>query len=129
MATLASATAIAILRNRAVFTADVLVLAPEIACVAARAIRHEGGRGPVDSLGVALVALGAQEVATVIERFVRQAEVLIDIRRPPGRRMAEVAFTGRDEVVGILSGSYGPVVARRAGTDDLGMVHHRYRGK
>ena len=110
MATLTTAAAVPILRDRAILTTDVLVLAFKVIRMTSRTIRPERRRAVVHRFGIALVTFGARQVAAMIKRLIRQADVTINVRCPLIGCMAKVAFLSRNEVVGILAGCDGAVV-------------------
>lgn len=69
------------------------------------------------------MALGAIEVAAVIERLVSQPGVTEIRGSPPIRRMTLTTIHGGIEVPRVLAGGIGAVVARRAGPKHLVVVH------
>ena len=114
MATLTTAAAVPILRDRAILATDVLILAFKVIRMTCSTIRLERGRAVIHRLGIALVALGAPEIAAMIEWLIRQACVTVDVRYPPVSCMAKVTFLRRHKVVGILARCDGAVVTGRA---------------
>ena len=80
--------------------------------MAAGAIRLVCGGRPLHNLGVVLVTFGARKVAAMIQRFVGQADVHVDVRNPGVCRVARIAFLLRDEMPEVLAGSDRAVVAR-----------------
>ncbi len=127
MATPTTAAAVPILRDRAVLATDVPALAFKVIRMASSTIRLERRRAVVDCLGIALVALGALEVAAMIKWLIRQACVTVVVRCPPVGCMTKVTFLRRHKVISVLASRNRTVVARRARTQDLVMVHHGYR--
>jgi len=61
----------------------------------------------------------ARQVAAVIQRFKRQAHVLVDVWNPGAGIVAYATVLGRDEVPLILARRLHAIVARRTGPDDL----------
>jgi len=80
------------------------------------------GRRPIHRICVGIVALGAGEVAPVIERLIRQAAVTETGRDPAVRRVTLATIDGRGEVSRIHPGSISAVMAGRAGPKDLVVV-------
>ena len=95
--------------------------------MATGAIRLVDGCRPDHLFRIIRVAFGAGEVARMIQRFIAQADVLVDIRDPHIGRMAFVALTTRDEVTRILAGRGVAVMAGRARTQDMHVIHGRDR--
>lgn len=70
------------------------------------------GGGPVNELGVRQMALGTQEVAKVIQRFVRQSSMVVVGRDPCDRVVADATVHTCVEVVRVLTGCEHTVVTR-----------------
>ena len=73
------------------------------------------------------MASGAQEIAAVIKRFVRQSRVAEIGWRPSDRAMTQTAVLCSIEVTRVLAGCCRTVVAGRTGAKDLVMVHRGCR--
>jgi len=80
------------------------------------------GRRPIHRIRVGIVAVGAVEVAAVIERFIRKAAVTETRRGPAVRRVTLTTIDGRGEVSRIHSASVSAVMAGRTGPQDLVVV-------
>ena len=86
----------------------------EVTGVASGAVRLECRRWPYDRVCIVLVALRAQQVATVIKWFVSKSGVLVDMRYPGPGVMADGAVLSRDEVPLVLAGCSDAVMTGRA---------------
>ena len=69
------------------------------------------------------MTLGAIEVASMVERLVGQAQMLVDMWQPDIGHVADIALLVRNEVSVILAGGYVAVMAGRARTQDLCVVY------
>ena len=69
------------------------------------------GRRPIHRIRVGVVAVGAGEVAAVIERLIGQAAVTETRRDPAVRRVTLATIDGCGEVSRNHAGGIGPVVA------------------
>jgi len=120
-------TAVAVLRDSAVLAADVIALAVEIVRVATGAVGLEHWARPIHHLRVVLVAFRAGEVAVVIQRFVGQRGVHVDVRNPHHCVVAFIALPWGNEMAGIPSGRDHAIVAGRARPDYLRMIDRNDR--
>lgn len=68
------------------------------------AIRLIDWRRPVHRLGVRLVATGAGQVAAMVKGFIGQTEMLVSVRQPGVRHVADVALLVRNEVSVVFAG-------------------------
>ena len=93
----------------------------------ARAIGLVARRRPVDRFRIVLMALGAEEVAAMILRLIRESGVSVVGRYPRTRAVAQTAVLHGVEVARILAGGVRAIVARRTGTEHLVVIHRRYR--
>jgi len=114
----------------AVGTVAVVIDAPVLVLVwlvvsemAPGTIRQILGCLPVHCLRISLMALGAIEVASMVKRLVDQTEMQIGMRKPRIGHVADIAFLIRNEVPVVLAGCCIAVMAGRARTQDLCMVH------
>ena len=76
----ATVTAVLILRYRAILATVVVSLAYEIIFVTTGAIRLILRRRPINDLRVTLVTRGTSEISTMVEGFIGQADVPVDMR-------------------------------------------------
>lgn len=96
-----------------VVDAVVFVYAGAVVCkMATRTIRLVGRCRPDDDFRIIGMAFRAVEVARVIQRFVPQADMLVNIGKPRVRRVALVALAACDEVTRVLARRRIAVVAR-----------------
>lgn len=100
-----------------------------VVCVTARTFRLVSRRLPVDYFRIRLVAPGAVEISTMIQRLVRQCRMCKVVRQPRRRVMAFVTFFWRNEMTIVDAGCYRAVVTGRAGTKYLGVFHYCCRHK
>lgn len=84
---------------------------------------------PGNDFRVALVAIRAQEVATMILWLVRQRRMSVIRRCPRIGAMTHVALLCGAEVVLILAGRLDAIVAGGARPEDLGMIYRQDRRK
>ena len=97
-----------------------------IAGMATGAVRLKGCELPYDKFRVGLVTFGAGQVPAVVLWLIRQRGVP-KVRRCPGIRVvANIAFLVRQEMSCVLSDGGYAVVAGRAGTENLRMIHCYY---
>ena len=68
------------------------------------AIRLIDWRRPVHRLGVRLVAPGAGQVAAMVKGFIGQTEMLVSVRQPGVRHVADIAILVRNKVSVVLAG-------------------------
>lgn len=122
MAALTTAATVPILRDRAIFSTDVVALALKVIRMTAGTVRLVGSRRPVHHLRIVLVALRACQVATMVQRLVGQASVHVDVRNPGIRRVAGITFLLRDEMPEVLAGGNVAVVTGRTRAENLSMV-------
>lgn len=97
--------------------------------VTARAFRLVSRRLPVNYLRIALVTPGAVEIATMVQRLVRQRRVREVVGQPGRRVVTIVAFPGGNEVAWIYAGRYRAIVTGRTRSEHLRVIHHRRRCK
>ena len=95
--------------------------------MATSTVRLESGKLPIHDVGVAAMAVRAGQVVAVILRFVRQAGVAIVCRRPCVRVVAQAAVLRGIEVSGVWTCRGGAVVAGRARSKDLIVIHRGHR--
>ena len=81
---------------------------------------------PDDDLGVGLMALGARQIATMVERLERCGRVPEVVGRPGICIVATVAFLRSAKVAGVLAGRDDAVVAGRAGAQHLRVINREY---
>ena len=91
--------------------------------MAASTVRLKGWKLPVHDLGVAAMAVRAGQVAEVILRFVGQAGVAVVGRRPCIRVVAQTTVLGCIEVAGVCTSCGRTVVAGRARSKHLIVIH------
>lgn len=83
---------------------------------------------PENDVGIVPVAVSALGIAAVIQRFVSQARVHVDVRNPRNRRVAVIAFMTGGEVPEIRAGCRGAIVAGRTYADYLVVIDSGRRG-
>ena len=118
----ATVTAVPILRYRAILAAVVVTLTFEIIGVASGTIRLIHRERPINDLLVNLVTLGTSEIATMVEGFIDQADVPVDMRQPGICRVADIALLVRHEMAVVLARCRIAVMAGRAGTQHLRVI-------
>lgn len=74
------------------------------------------------------MAVSALEIDAVIQWFVKQARVHIDVRNPRGRRVAFIAFMNGIEVLGIHARCRVAVMAGRTGAEHFAVIDSGRRG-
>lgn len=84
------------------------------------------GRRPIHCIRVGIVAVGAVEVTSMIEWFVRQTGVTETRRDPAVRRVTLATIDGRGEVSGVHPGSIDAIVAGRTGAQYLVVIDVSY---
>ena len=72
--------------------------------VTSGAIRLIDWRRPVHRLGICLVTSGAGEVAAMVKGFKGQPEMLVSVRQPGIRHVADVALLVRNKVYVVFAG-------------------------
>jgi len=98
-----------------------------VTCMTAGTIGLERRELPLYDLGVALMALSALQVVAVVLRLIRQTGVAVICWCPRVRAVAQTAVLGGIEVSRILTGCLCAVVAGRAGSENLVVVHRGHR--
>lgn len=112
--------------TRCIFRVRVLVLLvwPRLVIirVTSGTVRLEGRGLPDDGVRVVLVTFRALQITTMVQRLECQADMLVDVRNPCVRIVADVAVLGCDEVALVLTGRGNAVMAGGAGADYLSMI-------
>lgn len=98
-----------------------------IAGMATSTVRLQGGRLPGHDVGVAAMAFRAGQVVAMILRFVGQTGVAIVCRRPCIRVVTYAAVLRGVEVPGVWTCCCRAVVAGRARSEDLVVIHGGHR--
>ena len=80
------------------------------------AIRLIDWRRPVHRLGVRLVAPGAGQVAAMVKGFIGQTEMLVSVRQPGVRHVADIALLVRAEVRDVFACRRIAIMAGGTGT-------------
>lgn len=95
---------------------------PIVACMAACAVRLEGGVLPGNQVRILRMTLGTLQVAAMVLRLVCQRRMSIVGWRPCIRGMTDITLNVGVEVTGVLSCRGHAVVTGRTGTQHLGVI-------
>ena len=72
------------------------------------------------------MARRARKVSAMIQRFVWQTGMHVDVRNPGDRFVTIIAFAVRNKVALVPTGRDDAVVARGTGAKDLRMIHRHH---
>jgi len=86
------------------------------------AIRLIDWCGPVHGLRISLMTLSAGEVAAMVKGFISQTEMLVDMRQPGIRHVADVALLVRDKVSVVFAGRCVAVMTGSTGSQYLSVI-------
>ena len=90
--------------------------------VASGAVGLVDRRRPVHGLGISLVAPGTGQVAAMVKGFIGQTEMLVSVRQPGIRHVADIALLVRNKVSIVLAGRRVAVMTGRTGPQHLRVI-------